>query len=105
MDENPYKAPQASSGQRSKRSDYSTPPVGRWGLFSGMKRILWHLYGVAAALIFAASSASFVDGNLALQLPQLVWLVIAAASFVALLPYFRWGQINRTARPERRRSD
>jgi hypothetical protein len=65
-----------------------------------MKRILWHLYGGTASLIFAVASASFVGGNSAFSLPQIVWIVIAAVSFVAILPYVRWVQIDRAARPE-----
>lgn len=54
-----------------------------------MKRILLHLFGAIASLVFAVGSASLVEGNSTIATPSWCWAIVTAIGFIGLLWYVR----------------
>ena len=56
-----------------------------------IRRILWHTFGLTASIAFAICLAGLTgSGTHTRMLPVLVWAVLTAAAFVAILRYAAW---------------
>ena len=55
-----------------------------------MKRILWHLFGTVASMVFALGSASLATGNNSIRMSSWCWMLVTVIGFVGVAKYVEW---------------
>jgi hypothetical protein len=54
------------------------------------KRMLWHVFGAVASVIFALGGSSLLTGNSEVRASPAIWAIVTIASLCGMLLYARW---------------